>query len=247
MGRRYRGTISFRRRRIDMKFDTYTLVARFFPAVINGIPLFVIYYFSLRPLLSDFFTELLGLTIISDVTVAIALVFFLAQINRYMSKEIFEKRIFSEGLHFPTTSSLLHGDTTFSAPFTLQVHTKVYSDFSMSIPSAEDERSDEMQSRKVISEAVMRVRSKVGKGTLTHQHNIEYGFIRNLVGGAIFASITSLIGVMLFATLAAHEPALILSAVLLVLYVLILIFGKRLITNYGMAYAKVLIQEYMSI
>ncbi len=87
-------------------------------------------------------------------------------------------------------------------------------------------------------------RKKVGSGKLLLQHNIEYGFWRNLIGGTIFAVLFS--GITTYYSHAENNKTLFfVSIILLIFYLLILIFNKFIIGRFGKMYARVLIQEYM--
>ena len=86
------------RLRSSMKFNPYILIARAFPAILSMIPFFVLYYFFLNPLAGDFLGELLALKITSAITLPLALFFLMMQLNRLISKGIFEKRIYKNGL-----------------------------------------------------------------------------------------------------------------------------------------------------
>ena len=50
-----------------------------------------------------------------------------------------------------------------------------------------EESKDIPEAQRLNREAVGFIRSYVGKGRMTHQYNIRYGFMRNLMGGAVWA------------------------------------------------------------
>lgn len=230
-----------------MKIDTYTLVARIFPAILSSFPLFVLHYFLFSPKLGGFWEGLLGIKVIGNTTVAFVFLFFIVQVSRLVSKEYFEKRIYKEGLYFPTTTFLLHVNSNFSPEYTNHVHKRIKTDFGIDVSSLRGEVVDESRSRKKIAEAVGYIRAKVGKGNLTGQHNTEYGFFRNLAGGALVATIISLVNIIIFGILYFNMVALLVTCSLTVAYILYLIFAKRVIDIVGKNYAKILIQEYMSL
>ncbi len=228
-----------------MKLNHYNIIARIFPGIISSIPFFVLHFYYLRPVLGQFWGDLLGIQIASDVTISLALLFLLIQLSRYVSKETFEKNIFNGSSGLPTTDYLLHGDSHFSREYTLQIHQKIRTDFNLEIPSHESEAIDEAKSRKSISEAITHVRGRVGPGRLVEQHNAEYGFWRNLAGGAILALAMSLINIVVFSVVVVNQSALWISIILALIYCSLIVFAKRLIVSHGHEYAKVLIQEYM--
>lgn len=230
-----------------MKFNRYNLIARFIPALLSVIPFFVLHYFYLKPILNQFWGELLGIQIISDVTISFVFFFALVQISRYISKELFEKNMFDNGLSLPTTEYLLHLSSQFSPEYTLKVHTKIKADFGIEIPPIDYESSNGERSHKIITEAVSHIRAKVKEGNLTGQHNAEYGFARNMAGGTIIASVMSLINVSIFTILYPDKTALWVSIILAFLYITVMFLAKKMIISFGNSYAKILIQEYMSI
>jgi len=229
-----------------MKFNRYVVFARLLPVILTSTPFFVLYYFLLRTTIGDFISELVRFQWISDVGFTLAVIFLLMQIGRFISKELFEKRIFSGGLNFPTTNYLLHSDPQFSADYTKKIHDKIYGDFQIFIPSSEEESVYELDSRKKIVEAMSLIRVRVGKGNLVNQHNLEYGFIRNLMGGAIVAFLMSVANIIVFEWISFNQTALIVSCFSAFIYLCLLISGKWLINSFASDYAKILIQEYMA-
>jgi hypothetical protein len=229
-----------------MKFNRYIVFARLLPVILTSTPFFVLYYFLLRTTIGDFISELVRFQWISDVGFTLAVIFLLMQIGRFISKELFEKRMFSGGLNFPTTNYLLHSDPQFSADYTKKIHDKIYGDFQIFIPSFEEESVYELDSRKKIVEAMSLIRVRVGKGNLVNQHNLEYGFIRNLMGGAIVAFLMSVANIIVFEWISFNQTALVVSCFAAFIYLCLLISGKWLINSFASDYAKILIQEYMA-
>ncbi len=229
-----------------MKFNAYNLTARIYPAIIASIPFYVFQFFYLSPTLGQFWGDLFGIQIASDATIVLALLFLLVQLDRYVSKQLFQNKMFARGLAFPTTDYLLHFDSHFSQPYRTQIHAKIKSDFNIDIPSREEEKRDPAYARKIINEAVGRVRVKVGDGKLVGQHNAEYGFARNLAGGAAIALVMSVADAIFF--FAFHTViATWFSVALIVIYFLIIVFSKQIINAFAHHYAEKLIDEYMAI
>lgn len=229
-----------------MKFDSYTLTARIFPSLLTSIPFFVLHFFYLRPILGQFWDQLLGIQIASDATILLAFLFLLTQLSRFISKEFFEKKFFSNGLKLPTTEFILHLGNHFSKDFTKKIHRKIKSDFKIELPNQRQEAYDNENSRQLAMEAVSQIRAKVGKGNLVGQHNSEYGFMRNLAGGSVLAVIMSIVNLVLFKFFFPNAAPFLLSLILTIMYLLVILFSKKLITVFGNNYAVVLIQEYMS-
>lgn len=230
----------------NMKFDKYEIFARIIPTVLASVPFFVLHYFLLNPALGTFWGELLGLKVISDITFIFALLFLAMQFNRIVSKEIFEKIMYHDGLSFPTTNFLLHLDSYFSSDYTKKIHGRIKSDFGINIPTPNNEARSEDKSRKLITEAISHIRTKVGKGNLLGQHNLEYGFVRNFSGGNIVASAVSALDVTIFKWLYPNDIAFSVSIVSFFIYFILSLLAGKMIESVGRSYAKVLIQEYMS-
>ncbi|AKM82924.1 hypothetical protein A2422_03050 [Candidatus Woesebacteria bacterium RIFOXYC1_FULL_31_51] len=230
-----------------MKFDRYDIFARALPAVLASVPFFILHYFLFSPALGAFWGELLGLKVASDVTFVFALLFLAMQFNRIVSKEVFEKRMYGDGLKFPTTNFLLHLDSYFSSDYTQKIHNRIESDFSINIPTRYSETKDEDKSRKLIAEAISHIRVKVGKGNLLGQHNLEYGFVRNFSGGNVLASAVSMLDIIIFKWIYPNNTALSVSIVSFFIYFTLSLLAGKMIESVGRSYAKVLIQEYMAL
>jgi len=229
-----------------MKWSQYILIARIFPAILTSVPFFILYYFFLSNRVGDFIMGLFAIKWFSDVTISIVLMFLLTQLDRFISKEFYEKKIYLDGLYLPTTNYLMHLDSFYSPEFTKKIHQKIYHDFNIEIPSIGAEIFSENDSRKKIKEAVNLIRIKVGKGNLVQQHNLEYGFIRNLIGGSIVGVIISLFNIVIFYWFYFTLSAFIMSCILAAIYLSLAGFGKYLIRSFGINYAEILIQEYMA-
>ena len=80
-------------------------------------------------------------------------------------------------------------------------------------------KEDIGETKRRIRDAVGLIRSRVKDGHLLLQHNLEYGFIRNLFGGSILAFVVSVVSILLYDI---HSRQFIVSAVLGVVYLLTL-------------------------
>lgn len=229
-----------------MKFDSYSFTARLLPGLITALPLFVLHFFFLSPVLGQFWGELLGLKLVADLTFPLVFLYLLMQLSRFVAKELFEKRMFGNGLETPTCNMLLHGDECFSPAYRAKIHRRIMQDFGIAIPAARMQTSDRIQSRKIVSEAISHIRAKVGKGVLLNQHNAEYGFYRNLAGGAVFALVFAMVDTVIFGVIRPIPVAAYISIALTAGYLLYLAGAKRMIRAASCDYARILIQEYMS-
>ncbi len=177
-----------------MKFDEYTLHARIYPGLICAIPAILLVATFENEALTQLIHEVAGIEIAGKASVGVALFFLLMQLSRWIGKDLFERKLFAEELNFPTTDFLLASNTKLSTPFKATLADKVSTDFGLALPSAADEQGDETDARRRIKDIIARIRSVAGQAPLVLQHNWEYGFARNLVGGSTIAVLLSIIG-----------------------------------------------------
>lgn len=164
--------------------------------------------------------------------------------NQYFVRipsKIFEDFIFKKQLYFPTTTFLLYSNNEYTEEFKNEIRQSIKSDFSIQLLSKEDERGYETEARRRIKEVVRVIIGKVKDGYLVLQHNIEYGFVRNLWGASLVGVLGSclLMGVSVPTT-----PIFTLGKVLAIIYSIYLVFGFQVIQYFGKAYARKLIEEY---
>ena len=221
-------------------FSKYSIQARIFPAIICAIPALFFQYFFLSKLISSFLIFLGELSFVGDITISVVVIYFFSQVNRFLSKVFFEK----EEAYMPTTDFLLFSNQEYSDNFKRNIYRKLEDDFGMGMPSEREQSDDESGSRKRIAEAMSLARKKVGSGKLLLQHNIEYGFWRNLIGGSILALVFSVLDVV-FSFAFSYGVVLVASIILVIAYLFILMTNRFIIDKHGKLYARVLMQEYM--
>ncbi|GBE16457.1 hypothetical protein BMS3Abin15_00274 [bacterium BMS3Abin15] len=228
-----------------MIFSKYGINARIAPAILCAVPFLVLYYWYLSPYLSGMFSFFGDLKIISDISFPVLLIFLLAQINRHVSKVLFQKFYFKEELYMPTTNFLLYSDNHYTKQYKDDFRDKVFTDFNIKLPKEPEEMKNELFARQRIVEAMSLVRKKCEKSKILLQHNIEYGFFRNLIGGSVIAAPLSLIFTIYCYVFIHNTTATISLGLCFILFSLLILFSKNLITEYGKAYAKILFQEYI--
>ncbi len=223
----------------DMKiFSQYSIIARIFPTIIGLIPLFILQYYFLGNILS---IDSVIASVIGNIGISTILLYAFNQYFVRIPSKIFEDWLFSKQLYFPTTNFLLYSDDEYSGDFKDKVRQSINSDFSIQLPDRESEKSDENDARKRIKEVVRLIIGNVQDGYLVLQHNIEYGFVRNLWG----ASLTGVLGSVLLVAMTAPTSSLRSVATIMVLiYGFYLLFGSLIIKYFGQAYARKLIEEY---
>lgn len=160
-----------------MSIPNYYLRARLFPTILTAIPLLVF----VNVIISGFYYDKLTLIfsilpILTNLGLSTALIFLMVQLNRFIAKEIFEKFYFQDELKMPTTNHLLWSDNFFDQTIKEKIHTKILSKFEIQIQNVNEEKSDELKSRKQIVTAVSQIRNTLRENKLLIQHNIEYGF-----------------------------------------------------------------------
>jgi len=231
------------------RFNSYTLVARIFPAILCIFPYGIIHIFYLSDRIGAFLNEISALIPepVVGASLSLVLIYLLAQINRGVSKTVWQRIYFRDELKMPTTNFLMYANDQYTDDYKNRMRARIKQDFDIVLPSRTEEQENENETRQKIAQAVSLVRAKVGKGRLLLQHNIEYGFWRNLIGGSTLAVLISLLDVVFFKFIYNNGLALKLSIGLIVLYALPIVFSKFIISHYGEAYARVLFQEYMSI
>lgn len=227
-----------------MKFDKYNRTAKLYPSVIILIPFLLFTVYCDIDNLKDVFDNLLGIRILGNITISIVLLYLLVQVNRFLGKFIFERYMFQNELEMPTTNFMLYSNLEFSHDYKTKLREQIKSDFQITIPNEHSESDNIIDSRKRIVEAVGLIRQKVKNGRLLLQHNIEYGFFRNLIGGSIIGFIMSLIDIFYFYRI---DNRLIgnISIGIASVFTVLLLLHRPIIRNLGMQYAKRLYQEYL--
>lgn len=229
-----------------MKIDDYALKARYAPALLTIIiPIMVFNHFFVSAEFSKFVGEFMGAKLISNLTISAVCLYYLSEFGRIMGKNVFEKRYFRDESKMPTTNFLMHSDNTYSSEYKQKLRDHVHSEFGLGLPNLNDEEADERAARTRIVEAMALVRKKLKDNEFLLQHNIEYGAMRNAIGGALLGAILSSINIWFFSKVVPGELAVTLSVVTLILYLLLLALSKVIVNFYGRNYAKILFREFM--
>ena len=101
-------------------FNEYNLKARVFPALITAIPLFLIKHY----IINQYFSFSLTQIIFGDVSILVILIYLFSQINRVISKSLFEIKT-----EFPTDKALLPSSTVLSQQYRKNLSDKIQTDF----------------------------------------------------------------------------------------------------------------------
>lgn len=224
--------------------NKYKLEARIFPAIISILPILVFSHFYLYKIIPELLDSILLTKIIGDISIFSIFIFIIVQLSRFISKKFLQDNLFKDELHFPTTEFLLYSNKSYTEIKKKQIREKIKNDFNIKLLTEKDEINNEVEARKTIKEAVDLIRSKVKDGRLLLQHNIEYGFIRNLIGGTIIAIPFSIFNTHFF-FYQNNNTGFVISTILLIFYMFVDIFHKKILIYYANNYAKVLFNEYL--
>lgn len=227
-----------------MKKTNYYIKARLFPTIICSIPILSLYFFAFSKEVQEFIGFVDGYKWASDITISVALIYLLVQINRFISKEIFQRIYFKDEKQMPTTNYLLNSDKTLALSIKQQIRSKINSDFNIIIQDKEIEDNDD-EERKQIINAVAQIRNNTRGNVLLLQHNIEFGFMRNLIGSSLLAFLISGFSIYYFHELEINLVAFKINTFLSFIYLIPVLFSKLIIGRYGHYYAKVLFEQYL--
>lgn len=229
---------------IPKSFSEYEIKARYIPAILTAIPLILITSTQKEEVWLPLIKTSRWFLVVENISLSILIVFFLMQFLRFIAKFIFEKKIFKDGDLFPTTQMLLWDDHKLSQKMKKNIRNKVLADFNINLCNEEEEKADKQEAVREIKDAVSLIRQKIKKGHLTLQHNIEYGFARNLIAGTLIALPISLFNIYIFFKI--HSMiGIIISILIAVLFFFIILFSKRILSLLAEKYAKQLFTEYL--
>lgn len=235
---------------IKTHFNTYTIFARYFPALFSALPFFVLWYFlSDNVKLGGLVSFLLSIRLIGIEGLTFSLVFlhFYSLIIREISK-IFQRKYFTgkNANGFPTTYLMTYADNSFSDSYKEKYRKLISDRFDFELLNNEEEEADPSDAQKRLNEATGFVRLDIKNGYLVLKHNIWFGLFRNFIGGTCVAMPLCMIGIFLGWFCVADNNVLILILVFLFfLYLFVFIFRKPILVHNGEAYAKQLFSEFM--
>lgn len=228
-----------------MNINSYYLKARLFPTIICSIPILSLYFFGFSEEIDEFIKFLNNYKWVADATISIALIFLLTQINRFVAKEVFQSLFFKDELYMPTTNYLLHSNNYLAMDTKKRIRQKINLIFKINLPSKKVEETDELEVRKLIVEAVAQIRNFTRENSLLLQHNLEYGFVRNLIGGSAVAFLISLINLLIFKLVVINSTAFYLNLIFSIIFIMPVFLSKFLIRRYGKYYAKILFDQFL--
>lgn len=230
-----------------MAINNYYFKARLFPTVLTSIPAIILYNKFIANLYHDKLENIYaGLPTITDVIFSGAIIFLLVQINRFLSKEIFQRLYFKDEINMPTTNLLLKSNSELEISIKQKIEDKIKSKFDINLLTSTEESADDQRARKLIVTTVSQIRNLLRDNALLLQHNIEYGFFRNLIGGSFIAFVISLI-IVASSQYTADITTRNLGWTLTCIYFLPILLSKFIINRYGKYYAKILYEQFLTI
>lgn len=230
-----------------MKVDKYYIRAKLFPTVLTAVPVILFFNNFIAPLynenLANVFTTLPAIT---NATFSAALVFLLILLNRFCAKEIFQKIYFQDELKMPTTNHLLWEDSFLEDSIKRKIRTKIRDKYDITLLSREEEAAEEIRGRKLIRTAVSQIRISLKDNPMLLDHNIHFGFFRNLVGGSLLALIFSIL-ILILAYIFSYQTLKIFSLLLIVAYLIPLLLSNFFIKKHGDYYSKILYEQFINL
>jgi len=228
--------------------NRYYLQARLAPTILTAIPLISVYLFIVSPYVSNYLKVILPmLPLIGDISFSAAFVFILVQLNRTLSKELLQSRFFKGETKMPTTDFLLYNNEEYSTETKDRIRRKIKDHFNMELFDSVAETANEGKSRVMIKDCVGQIRVLLTENKMLLNHNIEYGALRNFLGGCIQAILFSLVLIGHSAFAPFNKGIFIFSCFLLTIYTVPLFVSKWLMQRYGNNYARILYQQFLSV
>ena len=170
----------------------------------------------------------------------------MVQVNRLVSKEVFQRFYFKDEISMPTTNHLLWSNSKIDNQTKAMIREKIQTHYSITLMDEESETLNELTCRKQVVTAVSQIRNSLRENKLLLQHNIEYGFFRNFLGGSLIAIVFS-IAILIYGNIQ-HDTTLVTTGTLLtIIYLTPILLSKILINRYGNYYSKILYEQFLSI
>lgn len=227
------------------KVSGYELYARYFPAILTGIPFLLLGFYLARggetKQLLDF---ILSLRFFGYLSLSVILLYFYAQLIRTTSKT-FEQSYFIRQKGFPTTYFMLYSNSAYSDAFKDAFRKRVQEVLGMSLCTKEEETATLGEAMKRLNDITKQIILHVGDGVLVGKHNQWYGFFRNLLGGCVYGAGVSVVNVLIGRFVFASNVLIITSLILFVAYISLLLVRKPIIVQHAEAYARQLLAEFM--
>lgn len=222
----------------------YTLKARVFPTILTSLPLILLSNALLEYEVKDWLNSSEYAALFGRGSVSLAVVFLLAQINRFIGAEVIQRLLSGDEVNFPTTRMLLPNNPLISDALRDALLLKIKKKMGYEIPTCID-TENEPRVRRLIVDCVREMRGKTRANKLLLQHNIEYGFARNLIGGCLVALLVSILNMWLYQYELLTEIGYKISAAYCSTALIFLLISPWVLERYGIKYARLLFQAYL--
>ncbi len=225
--------------------NIYFYRARLFPALLTSIPLIIFINRILAIEYNDALKNVLDvLPLLTHLGLSAALVFLCAQVNRVIAKELFQHIYFKDELNMPSTNHLLWKSTYYDLTVKKKIRDKMNEKFGITLLGAEEELQDETRARKLIVTCVAQVRVALTGNSMLLQHNIEYGFWRNLIGGSVLALLFSA-AILVYGISNGFKDLITIGISLFGIYLMPILMSKVIIRKYGNYFSKILYEQFL--
>lgn len=224
-------------------FSEYTIKARLAPTALAAPPLLILFN-ALFDIQADQWLESGTMTVLfGKGTATAALVFLMMQVNRLIGLEIFQRWVSCDELNFPSSRWLVATNMEMSPQQRQSIDKKLQHDFQIGLLPAS--KGDSPEVRRHNADLVGRIRLFVGSPPKLLQHNIEYGFFRNLIGASLPVLVSGLANAYLYSEKLLPPWAYHLSLVYAVFAGALVCLARPIIERLGIYYARVLFQTYL--
>ena len=228
-------------------YETY---ARKYPAIVSMVvPAFatapiILYYLPQLQEYCSYIEALIGVFIPIGIVYG-AIGYYIRQTFRDISKLLFQLPLFKEDeTEMPTTKLLLWSSKKRLSNNKIQiVAAKVQKDFQIRLLNATEEEKDLIEAKKTIVDAVGAIREVTRDNAILLNYNIDFGFCRNYLGGAVCATILLLIAFLLNVFAGAGNWAF--TLVLIFIQILLGLIDFITLKQKGYRYARALFDAYI--
>jgi len=226
-------------------WDEYEIKARYIPCFIAAV--FPV-HFCIQFLGKSFWESIvsnIGWLAAANLSLSLIITLTLIQLQCSVAKHWIEEGVFGKGgINFPTTSFLLFQDSFLSKRMKGTIREKIIKDFNFELMNEIQEQKDIDEARRLAREAVGFIRRLVCKGVMTHQYNIRYGFMRNLIGGVLW-SVPGSFGCAIWYGYQKnwHASAFFIACGLV--FASLFVFKQKILQKFANQYAQILFNEYL--
>lgn len=233
--------------------DNYTKYARVLPAVVSMILpcISTIYFIYHIPSVRQFFAVDVhrmweALVVIFPCSLIYGAIGYSArELFRSISKIMFQYQLFNEDeTKMPTTNLLIFSKSSFSENYILKIMQKIHADFGLKLKSKEEQLENEIEARKEIANVVQLIRNVTRCDKILLQYNIQFGFLRNFMGGVVVAfTVSSLL--LVFSV--GLGVSWLIHLIICIIDVFILISSFVILKYRARAYARQLYAAYLTV